>query len=822
MAITCRIVSSHVTTRMSAEQVDGFQETLSMQHTAWVNAGPTGTRDFEGLLRRLATNDELAFLDTVPARQAHFEHLAGLDALPRFELSGGGLWTHQASAIQHVLAGRSVVVATGTASGKTLCYQLPLALAAASQRPAPTALLMFPTKALAQDQLRSLGALAETLQLKALSPVTYDGDTPPDARQWARRHASVILTNPDMLHQGILPYHGRWSSFLSRLQFVVIDELHTYRGIFGSHVALVIRRLRRLCRMYGADPVFISTSATVGTPGALAASITGIHPVVIDDDGSPRGERVLAVWNPPADAAGSPVSGNASTSQLLAACVQQHWRSIAFTRSRRGTEVVAARARRLVGDELARSIRPYRGGYLPAERRAIEAELFDGRLLGVAATSALELGVDIGGLDVCLTNGFPGTISSFRQQIGRAGRSAQSSLAVLVAGDDALDQWYATHPTQLVTRPPEPVIVNPVNAFVLLPQVACAAFERPLEPIGIAADFASPQRTPNDVSESAAPAASVALANLAPSALADAVDDAVRELALADQLHIVNGRAVYSGASSPAARVSLRSGTGAGEYRIVDQADRLVGTVDGGRAFSVAHPGALYLHQGQQYRVVELDRVDHVAWVEPVDVDEYTQARSDTQLRFLSVEQAKSAGAFTVCLGRVEVEEQVVGYQRKKISSGQLIAEEPLTLPPSALVTRAFWFEADQHLLDRSGVPPMDLPGTVHAAEHAGISILPLFTICDRWDVGGVSTPLHPQTGNATIVIYDGYPGGAGIAELGYAAGLSHVQATLDVITQCRCGAGCPGCVQSPKCGNGNDPLDKRGAAALLAAALHG
>ncbi len=759
------------------------------------------------MLRRLATNDELAFLDTVPARAARFDQLARLDALPRFELSGGGLWTHQASAIEHVLAGRSVVVATGTASGKTLCYQLPLALAAAAQRPAPTALLMFPTKALAQDQLRSLGALAETLQLKALSPVTYDGDTPPDARQWARRHASVILTNPDMLHQGILPYHGRWSSFLSRLQFVVIDELHTYRGIFGSHVALVIRRLRRLCRLYGSDPVFISTSATVGTPGALAASITGINPVVVDDDGSPRGERVLAVWNPPVDAAGSPVSGNASTSHLLAACVQQQWRSIAFTRSRRGTEVVAARARRLVGDDLARTIRPYRGGYLPAERRAIEAELFDGRLLGVAATSALELGVDIGGLDVCITNGFPGTISSFRQQIGRAGRSAQRSLAVLVAGDDALDQWYATHPTELVTRPPEPVIVNPVNAFVLLPQVACAAFEKPLEQDGIAADFA-------DTSAADGPR------DLVPVPLADAVEDAVRELVVADQLHIVNGRAVYSGAASPAARISLRSGTGASEYRIVDQGDRLVGTVDGGRAFSVAHPGALYLHQGQQYRVVELDRVDRLAWVEPVDVDEYTQVRSDTQLRFLSVEQAKAAGAFTVCLGMVEVEEQVVGYQRKKISSGQLIAEEPLTLPPSALVTRAFWFEANQELLDRSGVSPMDLPGTVHAAEHAGISILPLFTICDRWDVGGVSTPLHPQTGNATIVIYDGYPGGAGIAELGYAAGVSHVRATLDVMNQCRCVAGCPGCVQSPKCGNGNDPLDKRGAAALLTAAL--
>lgn len=798
-----------------------------MHHTLCVTGSLKTERDFEGLIRRLSTNDELAYLETEAARTSGHRNIDAVNALPRFQLSGGGLWTHQADAIEHVLSGRSVVVATGTASGKTLCYQLPVALAAASQRPAPTALLLFPTKALAQDQLRSLGALAETLQLKALSPVTYDGDTPPDARLWARRHATVILTNPDMLHQGILPYHGRWASFLGRLRFVVIDELHTYRGIFGSHVAHVVRRLRRLCRLYGSDPVFISTSATVGSPGALAASITGVTPVVIDDDGSPRGERVLAVWNPPAEASGSPVSGNASTAQILAACVQEGWRSIAFTRSRRGTEVVAARARRLVSADLVTSIRPYRGGYLPAERRAIEAELFDGRLLGVAATSALELGVDIGGLDVCITNGFPGTISSFRQQIGRAGRSAQRSLAVLVAGDDALDQWYAAHPSELVTRPPEPVIVNPSNAFVLLPQVACAAFEKPLEPDGISVDYAAPPTpTPTPTDGTVGTAGEIGadradLVDLLPVDLADAVEDAVRELAVADQLHIVNGRAVFSGAASPAARVSLRSGTGAAEYRIVDATDRLVGTVDGGRAFSVAHPGALYLHQGQQYRVVELDRLDHVAWVEPVDVDEYTQVRSDTQLRFLAVEQAKAAGAFTVCLGRVEVEEQVVGYQRKKISSGQLIAEEPLTLPPFALVTRAFWFEADQRLLDRCGVSPMDLPGTVHAAEHAGISILPLFTICDRWDVGGVSTPLHPQTGTATIVIYDGYPGGAGIAELGYAAGISHVGATLEAITQCRCVAGCPGCVQSPKCGNGNDPLDKAGAAALLRAALH-
>jgi DEAD/DEAH box helicase domain-containing protein len=765
---------------------------------------------FESVLRQRAGNGELVFMESLPARSARHAMLPGLDSLNGFSLAGDGLWTHQVEAIEHALAGESIVVATGTASGKTLCYQLPLAIAAATEKPAPTALLLFPTKALAQDQLRSMGALSELLALRSLLPVTYDGDTPPDARQWARRNASVILTNPDMLHQGILPYHGRWSSFLARLRYVVIDEVHTYRGIFGSHVAHVIRRLRRLCRLYGSNPVFISTSATIGSPGELAYALTGVKPTVIDDDGSPRGERVLAVWNPPADLAGVPVSGNAATSMLLAAMVEQRWRTIAFTRSRRGTEVVAARAKRSVGDLLAPTIRPYRGGYLPAERRAIEAELFDGRLLGVAATNALELGVDIGGLDVCITNGFPGTISSFRQQIGRAGRSSQRSLAVLVAGDDALDQWYAAHPTELITRPPEPVIINPANPFVLHPQVACAAHEQPIEASSIVVDFGNHAQQPTYTDD-----------ELSPPLLADAVEGAIRDLVVDDLLVLVNGRAVFAGSHSPAARVSLRSGSGGSEYRIVDSGDRLIGTIDSGRAFSVVHPGALYLHQGRQYRVAELDRVDKLAWVEAVDIDEYTQTRSTTELRFLEVERTTSAGRLTLCLGRVEVEEQVVGYQRKKISTNQVMGEEKLQLPPSALVTRAFWFEAEQSLLDDAGITEMQLPGTLHAAEHAGISILPLFTICDRWDVGGVSTPVHPQTGMATIVIYDGYPGGAGIAELGFAAGVAHVQATLDAIVNCRCTYGCPGCVQSPKCGNGNDPLDKAGAGALLAAAVH-
>ncbi len=760
---------------------------------------------FEQLLRGLAQSDELVHLEVTRASSARFASestwRAGLSAASLAVIGERPMWVHQAEAIGHANAGRSVVVATGTASGKSLCYQVPVVEAVGL---GGTTLMLFPTKALAQDQLRSLGAL----NVSKLTAVTYDGDTVTDARLWARRNANVVLTNPDMLHQGLLPYHGRWAKFLSALRYVVVDELHTYRGIFGSHVAHVLRRLRRLCTYYGSSPVFISTSATVGEPGVLAEAVTGVRPVVVDDDGSPRGERVLALWNPPADTSGIPVSGNASTARLLSELVTEGYRTIAFTRGRRSTEVVAARAKSMVPDALASTIRPYRGGYLPAERREIEAEMFDGRLRGIAATNALELGVDIGGLDACICNGFPGTISSFRQQIGRAGRSAQRSLAVLVAGDDALDQWYAAHPRQLVVRSPEPVIVNPANPFVLLPQVACAAHEMPLDPEELqrAYGFASDAVSVFDP--------------LRPPQLDDAVEDAVHQLLREEQLVAVNGRAVYSGSASPAARVSLRSGSGSSEYRIVDAKQRLIGTVDGGRAFSVLHPGALYLHQGQQYRIGELDRNDHVAYVDATTVDEYTQARSDTQLRFLKIEQAQTIGRVRVCLGRVEVEEQVVGYQRKKISTNEVMGEEVLDLPPSSLLTRAFWFEIPDRVIEQAQVVPAAIPGTVHAAEHAGISILPLFTICDRWDVGGVSTASHPQTGVATIVIYDGYPGGAGIAELGYSAGVDHVRATLAAIEGCRCQHGCPGCVQSPKCGNGNDPLDKDGARRLLAAML--
>jgi DEAD/DEAH box helicase domain-containing protein len=742
--------------------------------------------------------DVVRALDAGTGRLVHVEHLPERPArmaalatpLPdpiEALVPAEGLWLHQAAAVDRARAGHSVAIATGTASGKSLCYQLPIAEAVIDHARPGTALCLYPTKALAQDQLRAFGAL----DAPGMVAVTYDGDTPVEQRTWARRNANVVLTNPDMLHVGVLPHHGRWATFLHRLRYIVVDELHTLRGIFGSHIAHVLRRLRRLCAHYRADPTFIFCSATIGRPAELAAALSGVPIEAITDDGSPRGERLFALWNPPLleDESGARASSNVEAADLLAAFVAEGHRAIAFTRSRKGTELVAAYAQRRLPPELARAVRPYRGGYLAKERREIERELFAGNLLGVAATNALELGIDVGGLDACVLNGFPGTIASMWQQAGRAGRAQQQSAAVLVAGSDQLDQWLMAHPAEVFTRSPEPAVVNPDNPFVLLPHLACAAYEQPL--------------TTGDEAY-----------------WGDALDDAVRELVLDDQLVLRDGRAYWAGRGAPAAAVGLRTGTAA-EIRIVDQADAtLIGTVDEARAFSLVHPGAVYLHQGRQYRVERLDLDDRAAWVAPSNADEWTQARTDIDVTLLHTESSVDIGRARLHLGSVEVIEQVVGYQRRDTRTGESLGTEPLDLPPTRLVTRAFWYTVPDGVLARARLGPHQVPGAAHAAEHAGIGMLPLFTICDRWDVGGVSTAHLPDTGCCTIVIYDGYPGGAGIAELGFAAGRSHLEATLDAIASCPCVAGCPSCVQSPKCGNGNEPLDKAGAIALLRAIL--
>jgi DEAD/DEAH box helicase domain-containing protein len=750
--------------------------------------------DARSVLDELATAPEFlgrcVHQELIPDRPAQYaEPEDALHPEVRARLFANGitkLYTHQAEGIDALRSGRSIVVATGTASGKSLCYQVPIVTSVVEDR-RDTALLVFPTKALAQDQLRSL----RSWLVPGLRAVTYDGDTETDARSWARKNANVVLTNPEMLHVGILPSHKGWANFLTRLRYVVVDELHTLRGIFGSHTAHVLRRLRRVCEHYGASPTFCFASATIGNPAELASALCGLEVAPIDHDASPHAARVLACWQRPLldDHTGARGSANVEAAELMTRFVAEGHQTLTFTRSRRSAEIVAQYARRRLGDiqpETADRVAAYRAGYLPAERRALELELTSGRLLGIAATNALELGIDVGGIDAVVLNGFPGTLASLWQQAGRAGRTGRRSAAVLVAGDDQLDQWYVAHPEELTRREPERAVVNPQNPFVLRAQVACAAHELPLAP--------GDERW-----------------------FGPGIDDAVRELVQSDLLMPRGGRMYWAGGHPPARDVGLRSGSSV-EYRLIDvDEERTVGTVDDARVFAVAHPGAVYLHQGRQYRVDRLDTRDHVALLEQYDdADEYTQARTETDITISGTEKTDALGAASVYLGTVQVSSRVVAYQRKQISTNQIIEVNELDLPERSLSTRACWYTIPVDALETADIKPAQVIGTVHAAEHGLIGMLPLFTICDRWDVGGVSTALHPQTGSPTIFVYDGYPGGAGIAELAFEAAPRHARATLDLITACPCDDGCPSCVQSPKCGNWNEHLDKAGAIALL------
>ena len=732
----------------------------------------------------------VAFLARLPDRPARFAELRRPlhpDLQHRLTVRGvERLWTHQVEAIEHLRDGTHVVLATSTASGKSLCYQLPILDPLVRGEPA-TALLVFPTKALAHDQLRAL----RSWLVPGCRAVTYDGDTPAEERAWARRHANVVLTNPEMLHQGILPNHRRWSTFLMRLRVVVVDELHTVRGVFGSHVALVLRRLRRLCARYGSRPVFCFASATIGNPGELAAALVGepVHAVV--DDGSPQAGGCLAVWRRLDEVADTRVRLPGETAAVLSRFVRAGHVTLAFTRSRRGAEVVALATKRALADrpDLAATVAAYRAGLLADERRRLEQALSAGALRGVAATNALELGIDVGGLDAVVLAGFPGTLASMRQQLGRAGRRTRPAAGVLVVGDDQLDRWYATHPDQLLARPSEPAVVNPANPFILDAHVRCAAYELPLVPADV-------------------------------EVFGDGLDDAVRRGVQADEL-VVRGRQVHlRGGRTPAPAVGLRSGGPGGEVELVTRDGarwRAVGTVDLVRAPEVVHPGAVYLHQGRQWLVRRLDLEQRRAELTDADdLDEYTRVRTETAISIVAVEEERQLGAATLARGRVEVTRHVTGYQRVCLSTGVPLGAAPLDVPPHRLPTRATWYRFPPEVVAGAGLGGPAVLDAAHAAEHALIGLLPLFAICDRWDVGGVSTDRHPQTGAPTIFVYDGYPGGAGIAELAFARAGEHARAAAELVAGCPCTTGCPSCVQSPKCGNWNEHLDKAGAVVVL------
>ncbi|MCW2873391.1 DEAD/DEAH box helicase [Actinacidiphila oryziradicis] len=710
-------------------------------------------------------------------------------------------WQHQARVASHAIAGTSVVVATGTASGKSLAYLVPVLSALLDGSEAPngrgaTALYLAPTKALAADQRRAVAALAAAPSLgrTAIRPAVYDGDTPVEEREWVRQHATYVLTNPDMLHRGILPAHPRWGSFLRQLRYVVIDECHTYRGVFGSHVAQVLRRLRRICARYGADPVFLLASATAAEPAEAATRLTGVPVTEVTEDTSPRGEVVFALWEPPltelSGEHGAPVrrTATAETADLLTDLVIQGTRTVAFVRSRRAAELIALIAQeRLAGvsRDLPRRVAAYRGGYLPEERRAIERDLHSGRLLGLASTTALELGVDVSGLDAVLLAGYPGTRASLWQQAGRAGRAGQGALAVLIARDDPLDTYLVHHPEALFQRPVESTVLDPDNPYVLAPHLCAAAAELPL--------------TDADI-KLFGPAAADLLPQL-------------------EGRGLLRRRATgwYWTRRERAADLTDIRGEGGTPVQIVEAATgRLLGTVDASAAHTTVHDGAVHLHQGHTYLVRSLDLDDSVALVEQADPPYSTMARDTTTISVLDTDLEEPWGDSRLHFGSVEVTHQVVSFLRRKLITGEVLGETKLTLPPRTLRTRAVWWTVTSAQLDAAAVHPEELPGALHAAEHASIGLLPLFATCDRWDIGGVSIPLHPDTGLPTVFVYDGHPGGAGFAERAFHTARTWLTATREAIASCECDFGCPSCVQSPKCGNGNDPLDKAAAVRLL------
>jgi DEAD/DEAH box helicase domain-containing protein len=727
---------------------------------------------WEGLLQ----GDELAHLATEPERDARHAPLPDeLDPRVRTAIGVEQLYTHQRDAWDAAARGDHLVVTTGTASGKTLAFNLPV-LDRVARAPKTRALYLYPTKALAQDQFRTLSGY----RVPRLKPAIYDGDTPTDQRWQIRKWSNVILTNPDMVHVGVLPNHDRWGDVLANLRYVVIDEAHVYRGVFGSHVANVLRRLRRLARIYGSEPQFLLASATISNPGELGAELLGERVTVIGDDAAPRTERTIVLWNPPLldPEFGLRASALAEAARLQAMFVDRGLRTLTFAKSRKAAELIHRFTAERLGDD--KRLSPYRAGYTAQERRTIEQRLKDGDLLGVSTTNALELGIDVGLLDCVISVGFPGTVSSLRQQWGRAGRRG-NGLAVLVAGEDALDQFFMREPDKLLGRRVEAAILDHTNPRVLAGHVRSAAYEAPI--------------TDGDA------------ALLGSEAIAAAHAD--------PELRSTPAGIVWAGKDHPAARVALRS-TEPDSFTIVDATSgSVLGLVERSRAYTTVHEGAVYLHRGESFIVRELDLTTLHAVVEPFTANWYTQPKTETMTQIVATRRNERRLGLDLHFGEIVVTEQVVGYERKTISSQERIELVQLDLPPTTFTTEAIWFMPEPHHL--AGLEEMPkLLGTLHAAEHALIALLPLWAMCDRWDIGGLSTNIHPETGRPTVFVYDGHAGGVGITERGFEQFEGWVRDTAALLRGCPCSGGCPSCVQSPKCGNLNDMLDKEGALTFL------
>jgi DEAD/DEAH box helicase domain-containing protein len=692
------------------------------------------------------------------------------------------LYSHQADAWESVMRRGHTIVTTGTASGKSLCFNLPVLHMLACDHRA-RALYLYPTKALAQDQARSL----TELRTPALRHAIYDGDTPQEERAAIRRRANVVLTNPDMLHVGILPHHAGWGDFLANLALVIVDEAHVYRGVFGSHVANVLRRLRRLAAAYGTQPRFVLTSATIANPVSLASELTGLEFDLVEHDGSERGPREVVMCNPPLldERTGRRASSLGEAAGLFADLVAAEVRTICFARSRRSAELIYQFARKRLeeGSGDADRVTPYRAGYTPQQRRDIERRLARGELLGVVTTNALELGIDIGHLDAAMSVTFPGTVASLRQQWGRAGRTERGGLAMYVSGDDALDQFFCRHPEEFLDRPVEAAILDHTSESIYMSHLCAAAYEGPLE----AADADT---------------------------LGAGMAAAAERLVTAGAMRRRDGRYHLRGWSFPAAKLSLRSAS-PDSFTIVDsEGGEVIGFVEAERAFSTVHPGAVYLHLGEPYEVEDLDIDARRALVRPAEGNFYTQPKIETETFIEETRTERDALGVGLRFGIVSVTEEVVAFQRKRMSDHEVIDLQTLDLPEQNFVTQALWYELPD---DPVGDLPLNaLLGALHAAEHSQIAVLPLIAMCDRWDIGGLSTNVHHQTGCPTIFIYDGHPGGVGITRRGYDEFERLVADARRLLAECPCEAGCPSCVQSPKCGNLNEPLSKGGALDLM------
>jgi DEAD/DEAH box helicase domain-containing protein len=699
------------------------------------------------------------------------------------------LYAHQAEALQAAWAGPTIVT-TGTASGKSLCFNLPTLDVLCGDAKA-RALYLYPTKALAQDQARAIHALGLG---KAVRPAIYDGDTPREERTAIRRKANLVLTNPDMLHIGILPNHPTWADYFANLAVVVVDEAHVYRGVFGSHVANVLRRLRRIAAAYGTKPRILLASATIANPVELAERLTGLDDIaLVDRDGSPHARRHIAMWNPPVidEALQQRRSALGEAADVLFDLVTGGARCICFIKSRKAVELVA----KIVSDRLADeapeldgTVAAYRAGYTPQQRRELEHRLTNGDLRAVVTTDALELGIDIGALDAAVVVTFPGTVASLRQMWGRAGRRGRG-LAVYVAGEDALDQFFCRHPDEFLDRAVEAAILEHESEQIHLPHLLCAAHEGPLEDAD--ADFLGP-----------------------------------RWRLYAEQLvalgELVERRGKFmlrKPEDYPAARVSLRSASPDSFAIVETQSGEMLGTVEAARAFTTVHDGAIYLHQGRSYEVRDLDVAGRQALVQPFDGNWYTQPKKETDTHIERLLDRRDTLGVTLSFGTVSVTEQVMAYQRKRLGDHEVIDLQAVDLPQTTFQTQALWYELGSDLLAEDF--PLDvLLGSLHAAEHSQIAVLPLLAMCDRWDIGGLSTNAHPQTGGPTIFIYDGHPGGVGITRQGFRAFETLVADAHRLVSECPCESGCPSCVQSPKCGNLNEPLNKAGCIEVTARML--